>query len=641
MRISSSVLEFIHVLTVSLSVSVFSIAVRAQSPEPADNAPQSVPVKPEAQILSDEKKEDFRTKMMGIPLRRSGCFEAKYPNEEWKEVACGPVPKSPNPLTLGPASPSPNAGNGNDYFAQVTGNISSATGSFDSATGISAVYSPTYTVPSTPTVVHPNTYSLQLNSDIISTSANCAGGGCSGWEQFIFSQRQCDISGLQSCVFIEYWLYNSPACPRAGGTGCSCPSAVFTPYFDPTGNTASGCFVNTPSTMFSTPAIADLGSLKLTGTANSGGMDQVTVQTADGLLHTKAFPDSTIGLANGWHGVEFNLFGDCCAYEAFLNSGSQLTLRLNATSSSAPICLAPNTFSGETAETNNLQLNLGSCHPSGAAIVFSEGGGGSLPSGYTIGDTHLTTFFGVHYDFQASGDFVLVQADPGLLVQTRQKPLPANPIVSVNTAVGVKTQDNRVAICLAGLSINGSFKALTDGESWSLPNDVKVARSGLVYTVSSPSGDIVRADLGPGSYMNVSVDLGVTNPTNIRGLLGGEGGEKHDLIDGYGKPFRSSLSYSEFGGFGDTWRVRPRDSLMLCDQYVEPGWPKGPIYAENLPPRERERARQVCMRAGVKNEVLLDDCTLDVSLLGTDAAAAAYVSAPVHAPDPARELRPY
>ena len=136
------------------------------------------------------------------------------------------------------------------------------------------------------------------------------------------------------------------------------------------------------------------------------------------------------------------------------------------------------------------------------------------------------TFFGVHYDFQASGDFVLVQADPGLLVQTRQKPLPANPVVSVNTAVGVKMQDNRVAICLAGLSVNGSFKTLTDGESLSLANGVIVSRNGRVYTVSSQSGDVVRADLGPGSYMNVSVDLGATNPTNVRGLLGGEGGRE-------------------------------------------------------------------------------------------------------------------
>jgi hypothetical protein len=495
-RSSYSVLESLGVLAVSLSVGVLSpIAAWAQTPEPSANAPQSAPAQPNAQILSDEQKENFRKKMMGIPLNHSGCFEASPANEDWKEVQCEPPPKPPSPLALRRLAVT-NVGNGTDYFAQVTGGyISSATGSFDngSATGITSVYSPIYN--SSKTVVHPNTYTLQLNANRFSTSATAAcagGGGCKGWEQFLFSQRSaCG----KACVYIEYWLFESPSCPSQGtlGKGCSCPSAEWISYYDPSGVTASGCYINTNATGFPTPAIADLGKLKLTGAANSGGVDQVTLQTADGVLHALNYPDSTLNLAKGWTGAEFNVFGDCCAYEAFLNSGSNLTTRLSTTSANAPSCLPPNTptttFDGSTAETNNLQLVSGSCLPGGSplAIVFSESGGGSLPGGYTI---RRYSPDGVHYDFQASGDFVLVQADPGLLVQTRQKPVPASPVVSVNTAVGIKMQDNRVAVCLAGLSVNGSFKTLA-----SLANGVTVSRKGSVYTVSSPSGDVVRADL--------------------------------------------------------------------------------------------------------------------------------------------------
>jgi hypothetical protein len=274
-----------------------------------------------------------------------------------------------------------------------------------------------------------------------------------------------------------------------------------------------GCFKSSDATVISTPPpLADLSKLKLHGAVTSGGLDTVTLTTASGDIAANA-QDSVLNLASTWSGAEFNVFGDCCSSEAYFNSGSNLKVVLSVTNgtANAPNCIS--TFKGFTAETNNLDLVANSCSQiagaAGAApaIVFSERGGGPLPRGVTIGDTHLTTFFKVHYDFQASGDFVLVQADPGLLVQTRQKPVSTSPVVSVNTAVGTKMQNNRVAVCLTGLSVNGSLMTLADGESLSLANGVTVSRKGSVYTVSSQSGDVVQADLSPGSYMNVSVML--------------------------------------------------------------------------------------------------------------------------------------
>ena len=259
-----------------------------------------------------------------------------------------------------------------------------------------------------------------------------------------------------------------------------------------------------------------------------------------------------------------------------------------------------------------------------------------LPPGYTIGDTHLTTFFGVHYDFQASGDFVLVQADPSLIVQTRQKPAPGNAAVAVNTAVAAQMQDNVVAVCLNGVWVNGSLTPLADGASKSLANGVMVSRRGQIYTVSRDSGDSVQADLSPGSYMNVSVALGVTNRNNIRGLLGGEGAAPHDPINGNGNPLRSPFSYEEFRGYAESWRVSATNSFLLHCAEVRPAMPKAPIYASNLPASEQKRVQRICTRAGVKNGQLLEDCMLDVSLLRAKSAAAVFLKAPV----PARDLKP-
>lgn len=568
-----------------------------------------------------------------IPFPGKGCFEAKYPNKTWQRVPCGPAPTKPSPLAL---KTRPNqVGAGNDYFAVTTGNISSATGSFDSVSGVTAVYSPTDL--SNPTIVHPDTYMLQVNANRFPTQAyNCNNlSNCTGWQQFIFSQRSdCGAP----CVYIESWLLNYPSPSSCAQLSAPAGSSGWIGQ-DATTTTAGGCFLNTAISTVPAQTIADLGKLKLQGTASMGGQDQAILQTPQGDLKATN-QDSLLGLAQSWSEAEFNLFGDCCAFEAFLNSGSNLTVRLevdNGTSNS-PQCQTGFTPSrGATAETNN--LNLGTCNTVGGAspaIVFAESGGGPLPPGYTVGDTHLTTFFGVHYDFQASGDFVLVQADPGLIVQTRQKPWAMNPGVSVNTAVATEMQDNRIAVCRNGLWVNGSHTSLADGASLSLANGVMVSRRGAVYAVSRESGDLVQADLSPGSYMNVTVALGVTNPYNIRGLLGGEGSAPHDPISGTGEPLKSPFSYEDFQRYAQSWRVSATDSFLLRCEEVAVGMPKAPIYASDLPAPEQERVQRICKRADVKNQALLEDCKLDVSLLHVNSAANVFLRTPA----PIRVLKP-
>jgi hypothetical protein len=198
------------------------------------------------------------------------------------------------------------------------------------------------------------------------------------------------------------------------------------------------------------PTITDLQTLKLQGFPFSGGVDVAILQTANGDVHGIG-EDDLLDLAGNWSGAEFNIFGDTSGFEAFLNSGSALTVRLqvNNGTTNAPTCYSNtfgiNSWGPASLESNNLNLTGGCSTVGGAlpAIVFSETGGGSLPPGYTVGDTHLTTFYQVHYDFQASGDFVLVQADPGLVVQTRQTPAATYPSVSLNTAVAEAAPENR------------------------------------------------------------------------------------------------------------------------------------------------------------------------------------------------------
>jgi hypothetical protein len=229
----------------------------------------------------------------------------------------------------------------------------------------------------------------------------------------------------------------------------------------------------------------------------------------------------------------------------------------------------------------------------------------------------------VHYDFQASGEFVLVQADPDFEVQTRQKPWNP-PSVAVNTGVGTRMGPTRVAVCLSGLEVNGSPTQLDSGKELALAGDVTVSRRNNIYVVSRPSGDIVQANL-MGGYIDVSVTLGATNPGTVRGLLGGR---EDELVMRDRTQLKSSIPWDTWIRFADSWRVKQEDSLLCHAGYISPGMPQKQTYVEDLKPGERERARAICVRAGVKDPAFLDDCALDVSVLGTDSAADVFVYAP-------------
>jgi von Willebrand factor type D domain len=564
--------------------------------------------------------------MSRVPLPSEGCFVAHYPNETWVKVQCEPTRSAPN-LIRRSVQPF-NVGDGTDYFATVSGStITSATGSFDSVTGVTDVFSEILNGP-TNTVFH-NTYALQLNANRFSTPLCNGVAGCIGWEQFIFSQRSACGS---PCTYIEYWVYNFNA---ACSTLPNVPGANWQ-TFSGSGSGAAGCFLNTKGTaVVPQPPIADLGKLKLTGTVSSGG-DTVQLSTPNGdvyAMENNLLPDFGLAASQAWSGAEFNIFGDCCGYEAFLNSGSSVAVRL-AVNNGPLTTPCPSYFPWVTVETNNLNLlaNCSTVTNPLPAIVYTESGGGPIPKGWSIGDTHLTMFSGVHYDMQASGEFVLVQADPGFIVQTRQK-WSNPPSVAVNTGVGIQIGSNRVAVCHSGVVVNGWPTNIASGSSLSLPDGVIISRTNNAYLVSSPIGHSVRAEIA-GSLINVTVELGATNTGNVRGLLGSANADGLTTRDG--RVLRQPISRNDFISYVDSWRVNPADSLLCQDGKVTAGMPSNPVYASDLPLQEQERVRRICVQAGVREGILLDDCMLDVSMLGSAMAADVFV----HAPVPTKDIRP-
>jgi hypothetical protein len=581
----------------------------ASAAEPSSEASDKASTKasaPARRAASEEKAlKEWQKQIAKIPVPKKGCFTATFPAKQWQEVPCGPPSKYPN--TVGGFI-------GNDVGPQVTPSlISSAVGSFDSVT------------PATITETGPwggnpnaaNAFTIQMNTRFFATSV-CAGhAGCQGWQQFIYSQNQCN----GPCVFMEYWLINY---------GSPCPSAQWN-------QSGTSCWFNSANSGAPAITAAQLQNTTLTGTAQ-GGTDTV-VLTSPGGNATATAADSVLNLENAWDTVDFIVCGDCCATQANFSAGATLIQRItvNDGSNKKPAC----STQASTGETNNLSFGPTAPAASGAGpgLLYSESSTGGLAAcaaATSIGDTHLTTFERTLYDFQAPGDFVLVETpDSGFVVQARQQSgAPTWPNATINKAVATRMGKTNVAVCLkeTPLSVDGMPTALDDGKSLVLPSGVHLSRSGSVYSIQDKNGNSVRAELN-GSYINVTVGLGRW-PEEAHGLLFNSHGDINKIEARDGKVLAAPFPFTDlYHHYANSWAVpRGKSLLDTCgERKIETGLPKKPFFAKDLPPDQYKTARHVCEQAGVRVKSLLDACTLDVAVIGSESAAKAYVGTPAPA----------
>jgi hypothetical protein len=581
-----------------------------------------------AQQLSPEElrlQDEWRVSMAQSPLPKPGCFQSEYPSTMWREIACTTAPNYPMVPKRGPRPLV--VGNGNDISAQApTGHISNAFGDFDTGTKVASELG--QVGGSGPFL--PNVYTLQLNTDFFSGSSACAGANnpalCLAWEQFVYENDGTSSGGFNG-AYIQYWLINyyNP-CPAGWGTyGGDC-------YRNSTFD------VPVPNQLVTN---FNLGSLSpmLSGTATTTG-DSVALSTS-GTMY-KASGDNSVDAAGGWTIAEFNVIGDGNSSQANFNNTAIIVIRNRIVygGTAPPNCVAV----GYTGETNNLNFSLSPPAPSspGPALLFTEstaGASANCAAATSVGDTHLYTAMGLHYEFQASGDFVVARGDPDFLVEARQvSAAPTWPNAALNHDIAAQMGRDTVAVCGPSqyggseLFVNGRFIELGDGHVYSTPNGVDIWRFGNTYNATDESGNSVNAVVNTNSsnsWINLTIGLGRW-PANLTGLVANANQDVEQIASSGGDVLTAPFAFGEFYHlYGQSWRVgfEGEDLLSVCGGQTEIGNPRIPFYASQLPPQLYEQSRAVCTAAGVIGDALLDACTLDVGVFGNDAAAQVYVNA--------------
>ena len=245
------------------------------------------------------------------------------------------------------------------------------------------------------------------------------------------------------------------------------------------------------------------------------------------------------------------------------------------------------------------------------------------------GDTHLTTFSGVLYDFQSVGDYMLLDDGTGFQVQARQTQGPPNYTnTSVNTGFAARMANTTVSVCIAPVrvDINQQPTVLQDGQSITTADGVRISRAGSIYNMRDQGGNVVMADLGATS-IDVYLGLGHTPSVVTRGLLVNPNGNLSQLQGRDGTIYSQPISFDNlYTHYGESWRLSDKEDV-ICKAATHPHIvPTRSFYAADLAPSVYARAHSACVTAGVKGTALLDACTLDVAVIGSDEAATPFVT---------------
>lgn len=247
----------------------------------------------------------------------------------------------------------------------------------------------------------------------------------------------------------------------------------------------------------------------------------------------------------------------------------------------------------------------------------------------TCGEPHLFTFDNVRFDFQARGEFVVVEATEGVpfVVQSRQVGSQLTNVcgqVSWNSAIAVQLGDHQLGFYVEEprLRVDGAPLELPWQERRMLGDDAFVLRDGdNEWYVQSDNGEVLYIRVG--SSIGLGIEIPETRRGKVRGLLGNfDGDTTGDLATREGTVIEEPVAHDDFYNvWGESWRVTAEESLFDYSSgedtttFVGPN-PTVQVTVADLPSSLRDPAEQACRTAGLTDGYKLDACVLDLACTG-------------------------
>ena len=252
------------------------------------------------------------------------------------------------------------------------------------------------------------------------------------------------------------------------------------------------------------------------------------------------------------------------------------------------------------------------------------------PSGGGNGDVHLTTFDGLHYDFQAAGEFLLAKSTaPGdsYQIQIRLQPWFNSATVSVMTEIAAGVGNNRVTFDNTRTStvwVNGAPVSLTTGSPYQLGDGTLTQLSASSWEIQWNTGETLTVT-NAGSFLNLSTSLGPNaQPGTVEGLLGNDNGNpQNDLALPNGTILQQPVSFASlYTNFANAWRVSQQNSLLdygagqTTASFTNLNFPSDNVNLANIPPNIYQNALALVTAAGITNPAFQQGAIEDYLLTG-------------------------
>ncbi len=273
---------------------------------------------------------------------------------------------------------------------------------------------------------------------------------------------------------------------------------------------------------------------------------------------------------------------------------------------------------------NQLQSAQVHLNGSNVAVLTTTQLGPFIPA--TQGDVHIRSTDGLRYDFQAAGDYLLLQSTDGeVVIQARQEMWDQNPKVSVNRAGAMRVMGDKIEWYLLpekALYVNGQLTKMP-ASRLALPagGAIETLRANnketlMVYWPNeSFTGRMVSY---PNNTMDVEMRKVTSSSRTYEGMIGNmDGNRANDLQIRGGAYLDPQLTSDTIARVGESWRVRANESLFTRSHPAPAGVAaKDQPGMADLDPAARQAANQTCKSAGISDATALRNCIYDVAATG-------------------------